>query len=129
MRACKSIGHAKARARPPQRGRSGKKIGHSEFVLYQMQEYNRALLSPVAEFARAGAYMFSAPQSWLAYLPGANRVAAAYELLYRLGKTYEKPAWGIEELELDRGGERSVKVHVAEHEVLARPFCALLHFE
>ena len=46
--------------------------------------------------------MFSAPESWFAHLPGANRVAAGYELLYRLGKEYEKPAWGIEEVELAR---------------------------
>ena len=95
-------------------------------MLYQLHEYNRALLGPVAELARAGAYMFSAPESWLAHLPGANRVAAGYELLYRLGKEYEKPAWGIEEVELARAGARA---QVVEHMVLAKPFCRLMHFE
>jgi len=76
-------------------------IGHSGFVLYQLHEYNRALLSPAAELAKAGAYLFSAPGSWFAHLPGANRVAAAYELLYRLGKEYDKPAWGIDEVDID----------------------------
>ena len=83
-------------------------------MLYQLHEYNRALLGPVAEFARAGAYMFSAPESWLAHMPGANRVAAGYELLYRLGKEYEKPAWGIEEVELARAGA-GARAQVVEH--------------
>ena len=95
-------------------------------MLYQLHEYNRALLGPVAELARAGAYMFSAPESWFAHLPGANRVAAGYELLYRLGKEYEKPAWGIEEVALARAG---AKAQVVEHMVLAKPFCRLMHFE
>jgi poly(3-hydroxybutyrate) depolymerase len=97
-------------------------------VIYQLHEYNRALLQPVAALARAGAYMFSAPESWLAHLPGANRVAAGYELLYRLGKEYEKPAWGIEEVELARAGTRA-KAQVIEEVALAKPFCRLMHFE
>ena len=68
------------------------KKGHIELVLYYLHEYNRALLSPVVGFARAGALMFSTPGSWLAQVPGAKRVAAGYELIYRLGKDYEKPA-------------------------------------
>jgi len=95
-------------------------------VLYQLHEYNRALLGPVAELARTGAYMFSAPESWLAYLPGANRVAAGYELLYRLGKEYEKPAWEIDDVVHAATG---TKVAVVEHLVLAKPFCRLMHFE
>ena len=46
------------------------------------------------QMAEATARMFSAPGSWLAQLPGAARVAAGYELLYRLGKDYEKPRFG-----------------------------------
>jgi poly(3-hydroxybutyrate) depolymerase len=95
-------------------------------VLYQLHEYNRALLGPVAELARTGVYMFSAPESWLAYLPGANRVAAGCELLYRLGKEYEKPAWGIDDVVHTATG---TKVAVVEHLVLSKPFCRLMHFE
>jgi poly(3-hydroxybutyrate) depolymerase len=97
-------------------------------VLYQLREYNRLLLSPAAELARAGAYMFSAPESWFAQLPGASRVAAGYELLYRLGKDYEKPPWGIAEVEIDRAGD-GLKLPVVEQMVLAKPFCRLVHFE
>jgi len=97
-------------------------------VLYHLHEYNRALFSPVVQLARAGADMFSAPGSWLSQLPGANRVAAAYELLYRLGKDYEKPAWGIDEVNIGRTLD-GVTVPVVEQTVLAKPFCRLLHFE
>jgi poly(3-hydroxybutyrate) depolymerase len=96
-------------------------------VLYHLHEYNRALVSPLVELARAGAYWFSAPGSWLAQLPGANRVAAAYEVLYRLGKDYEKPAWNISEVNVGRTLD-GVKVPVVEQVALAKPFCRLMHF-
>ena len=105
-----------------------RKIGHSELVLYHLHEYNRALLSPVVQLARAGAYLFSAQDSWFSHLPGANRVAAGYELLYRLGKDYEKPAWGIDEVDIGRTVD-GIKVQVVEQVAVARPFCRLIHFE
>ena len=69
--------------------------------------------------------MFSAPDSWFAQLPGANRVAAGLELLFRLAKDYETPAWGIREVNIDRTG---ASVPVVEEMVLAKPFCRLIHF-
>jgi poly(3-hydroxybutyrate) depolymerase len=93
-------------------------------VLYRLHEYNRALFAPAIELAEAGARMFSEPGSWLAQLPGAGNVAAGYELLYRLGKTYEKPAFGIHELTV--GG---AKVPVVEQTVLTKPFCRLQRFK
>ena len=57
--------------------------------------------------ARRRVHVLGSPESWLAQLPGANRVAAGYELLYRLGKDYEKPAFGIEEVELARADAKA----------------------
>jgi poly(3-hydroxybutyrate) depolymerase len=93
-------------------------------VLYQLHEYNRALMWPAVELAKVGAQLFSAPGSWLAQLPGANRAAAAYELLYRLGKDYEKPPWEIRQVDVG-----PAQVQVVEQMVLAKPFCRLVHFE
>jgi poly(3-hydroxybutyrate) depolymerase len=93
-------------------------------VLYQLYELNRALFSPATHLAQAGARMFSAPGSWLAQLPGAARVAAGYELLYRLGKDYEKPEFGIDAV--DVGG---AKVPVVEKVVIEKPFCRLVRFK
>jgi poly(3-hydroxybutyrate) depolymerase len=93
-------------------------------VLYHLHEYNRALFGPATQLAEAGARMFSSPASWLAQLPGASRVAAGYELLYRLGKDYEKPAFDIDSVDVE-----GVKVPVVERVALAKPFCRLLRFK
>jgi poly(3-hydroxybutyrate) depolymerase len=93
-------------------------------VLYQLHEFNRAWFSPVTQFARAGVSMFSAPGSWLAQLPGAAGVAAGYELIYRIGKSYEKPTFGIHTVEA-----HGAQVAVVERTALARPFCRLQRFE
>jgi poly(3-hydroxybutyrate) depolymerase len=68
--------------------------------------------------------MFSTPGSWLAQLPGASAVAASYELVYRLGKAYEKPEFGIHSVEV-----RGVTVPVVEQTVLEKPFCRLQRFK
>jgi poly(3-hydroxybutyrate) depolymerase len=93
-------------------------------VLYQIHEYNRALFGPATQWAEAGARMFSTPGSWLSQLPGASAVAASYELIYRLGKAYEKPVFGIDAAEV-----RGVTVPVVEQTVLSKPFCRLLRFK
>jgi poly(3-hydroxybutyrate) depolymerase len=68
--------------------------------------------------------MFSARGSWLSLIPGAAGVAAGYELLYRLGKTYDKPQFAISEVEV-----RGAKVAVVEQTVMTKPFCRLLSFK
>jgi poly(3-hydroxybutyrate) depolymerase len=92
-------------------------------LLYHFHEYQRALLAPAIHFAEVGARMFSSRASWLAQLPGASRVAAGYELIYRLGKRYEKPTFGISAVEAH--GDR---VAVLEETVLEKPFCRLQRF-
>ncbi|UHQ25154.1 polyhydroxyalkanoate depolymerase [Lysobacter sp. 5GHs7-4] len=93
-------------------------------MLYQMHELGRAWLAPMTYWADAGAKMFAAPGSWLSTVPGASRVAAGYELLYRIGKDYEKPEFGIHSLEID--GDT---YPVIEREMKRKPFCRLLRFK
>ena len=93
-------------------------------MLYHLHEFQRSLMSPLVYFAEAGAKMWSAKGGVLAQIPGAARIAAGYELVYRLGKDYEKPEFGI----------RSVEVHghevpVVEYRALAKPFCNLIRFK
>jgi poly(3-hydroxybutyrate) depolymerase len=92
-------------------------------MLYALYEYSRALLAPAESMAAMGARLFSEPSSLFAQLPGAPRVAAGYELLYRLTKAYEKPPFGISVVDV-----RGERVAVLEETVLARPFCELKHF-
>jgi poly(3-hydroxybutyrate) depolymerase len=93
-------------------------------MLYQLHELNRALLSPATQLAKAAAHMFSAPGSWLKLMPGAAPVAAGYELLYRLGKSYEKPRFEIHSVEA-----HGASVAVLEQTVLSKPFCRLQRFK
>jgi poly(3-hydroxybutyrate) depolymerase len=93
-------------------------------VLYQIHELNQRLFSPAIDFAEIGARAFSAPASPLSWLPGASYVAAGCEVLYRLGKIYDKPKFGIDDAEAHGA-------HVAVHEqtVSDKPFCRLQRFQ
>ncbi len=93
-------------------------------MLYQLHELQRSFLNPMTAFAEAGAKAFSDPHSPLSYFPFANRLAAGYELFYRLGKEYQKPEWGLHSTEID-----GQSVPVLEKIVLDKPFCRLLHFK
>ncbi len=64
------------------------------------------------------------PASPLAYIPGSNRLAASYELLYRLGKDYEKP-----EFELHQIFKDGHNIPIVEQTVIEKPFCRLLRFK
>ena len=66
-------------------------------MLYQLHEMNRTLLSPLVQWAEASSKLFTNPVSPFAHTPFAQRIAAGYELMFRLGKEYEKPAFGIME--------------------------------
>src|SRR5690606_20686101 len=93
-------------------------------MLYQLHEFNRALMAPVTYWAEANAKIFSASGSWLTQLPGATRIAAACELLYRIGKDYEKPRFGIHSVQA-----HGATVPIVEYTVVNKPFCRLQRFK
>jgi poly(3-hydroxybutyrate) depolymerase len=93
-------------------------------MLYRMHEMSRALLSPWVHAAEAAAKMYTAPGSWMTQLPGAQRIAAGYELFYRIGKDYEKPEFDIRHVEAH--GHR---LPVVEIEIESKPFCRLVRFK
>ena len=57
-------------------------------------------------------------------MPGSERLAASYELLYRLGKNYKKPEFGIRAVQAHG---REVAIH--ERTTVAKPFCNLIRFK
>ena len=59
------------------------------------------MLYPLTAWAQAASKSFLNPASPLAYVPGSSRFAAGYELLYRLGKDYEKPEFEIHQIVKD----------------------------
>jgi poly(3-hydroxybutyrate) depolymerase len=92
-------------------------------MLYQLHEMQKTFLNPLMQWAEASSKLFSNPVSPLAHTPFAQRIAAGYELLYRLGKDYEKPAFGIDTTTVD-----GKPVAILEHAAVTKPFCRLLHF-
>ena len=93
-------------------------------MLYTLHEAQRAILRPLSTWAEAMSQAYSHPYSPLSYLPFASRASAGFELIYRFGKEYQKPAFGIRSVEVD-----GVTVPVTKKVLLEKPFCKLLHFE
>lgn len=96
--------------------------GHA--MLYQFYETQRALMAPFSEFASASAKLYNHPLSPLTHMPLAQRAAAGFDLLHRLGKDYEKPPFDIHSVVVD-----GVAVAVQEQVALEKPFCRLLRFK
>jgi poly(3-hydroxybutyrate) depolymerase len=93
-------------------------------MLYQLHEMQRSFLTPLMQWADASSKLFSNPVSPFAHTPFSQRIAAGYELMYRLGKEYDKPAFGIDTTLID-----GQQVGIMEQTVVTKPFCKLLHFK
>lgn len=93
-------------------------------MLYQIYEAQRSLMEPFADFAQAASKLYSNPMSPFAQLPLAQRLSAGYDLIYRLGKDYEKPQFGIHTVEVD-----GVEIAIQERVEIDKPFCELRRFK
>lgn len=97
-------------------------------MLYQIHEFQRAMLTPLSAWAESTAQLYTNPYSPLTYTPMARRIAAALDLTHRLGKDYEKPEWRINQVETAEG---PVNIRPSEVEIPGyhQPFCKLIHFD
>ena len=93
-------------------------------MLYQIYETQRSLMEPFAELALAASRMFTNPVRPFSHAPGANRMAAGYNLLHRLAKDYEKPRFEIESVDVD-----GAEVTIHERVEINKPFCELRRFK
>ncbi|KAF1047270.1 polyhydroxyalkanoate depolymerase [Xylophilus sp.] len=93
-------------------------------MLYQLYETQRSLMEPFADFAQAASKFYGNPQSPFSHTPFVQRVSAGYDLLYRLGKDYEKPVFGIDAVDVD-----GVEVAIQERIEADKPFCELRRFK
>jgi poly(3-hydroxybutyrate) depolymerase len=93
-------------------------------MLYQIYEAQRSLMEPFADFALASSKMLGNPVSPLAQNPLVQRLSASYDLMYRLGKDYVKPEFGIPSVDI-QGSEVAVREVIEVN----KPFCDLLHFK
>ncbi|MDB5743732.1 MAG: polyhydroxyalkanoate depolymerase, intracellular [Polaromonas sp.] len=95
-------------------------------MLYQLYESQRTLMEPFVDFAQAAAKLYGSPSSPLGKTPLAQRVSAGYSLVYRLGKDYEKPAFGIHQIDVD---EKGISLAIHERVEIDKPFCELRRFK
>ncbi len=93
-------------------------------MLYRLHEMQRNFLRPLVAWSDASSRVLSSPDNWMSQLPGAQRAAAGYEFLYRLGKEYEKPAFDIKSV-MANGHETPISEQIA----LSKPFCNLIRFK
>jgi poly(3-hydroxybutyrate) depolymerase len=93
-------------------------------MLYQIYETQRSLMEPFADFAQAASKLYSNPLSPLGQSQVGQRISATYDLLYRLGKDYEKPAFGIQSVKV-----KGVDVAIHERIEVDKPFCELRRFK
>jgi len=93
-------------------------------MLYQIYEAQRSMMEPFADFAQAASKLYSNPLSPFGQNPLSQRVSAGYDLLFRLGKDYEKPEFGIKTIDVD-----GVELAIHDRIELDKPFCELRRFK
>ena len=93
-------------------------------MLYKFYETQRSFMEPFSDFANASAKLFSNPGFALSKTPMAHRISAGYDLLYRLGKGYEKPTFNIPAVDVD-----GMEVAIHERIEMDKAFCELRRFK
>jgi poly(3-hydroxybutyrate) depolymerase len=93
-------------------------------MLYKIFETQRSLMEPFADFAQATSRLYSNPLSPIGKTHFSQRISAGYDLIYRLGKDYEKPAFGITSIDVD-----GVEIAIHERIEIDKPFCELRRFK
>lgn len=93
-------------------------------MLYQLYEMQRSLVEPFADFAQIASKAFNNPLTALGQIPYAQRWSAAYALMNRLAKDYEKPEFGIRTIDVD-----GVDIAIHERIEIDKPFCQLRRFK
>lgn len=92
-------------------------------MLYQVREWQRALLKPLTNAAHHVAQMASSPMNPWAYTTAGQHMYAGFELLHRLGKEYEKPAFNITSVQVN-GKDTAI----TERTAIKHAFCNLIEF-
>ena len=93
-------------------------------LLYQMHELGRAMDGADDLLGRRRREDVRGPRQLAVDRARRPRLSAGYELLYRIGKDYEKPEFGIHRIEVN-----GQECPVIERVVVNKPFCRLLRFK
>ncbi len=92
-------------------------------MLYKLFEAQHAAIAPLRYAAELSHALFSHPFSPWAWTPHSRRLAAGNDLFLRVTQRYEKPAWGISDIQIE-----GVTIPVSIETALAKPFCNLIRF-
>jgi poly(3-hydroxybutyrate) depolymerase len=92
-------------------------------LLYSAYQWQHDWLTPLQAAAQQGAALLDRGLAAPLKAPATRMLAAAWEVFSRLRLTHQRPAFGIESVQV---GDRLVPVH--EQAVLRRPFCTLQRF-
>lgn len=93
-------------------------------MLYKLYETQRSLMEPFTDLAQTASKVYGNPLTLLGKMPMSQRISAGYDLIYRLGKGYEKPEFGIRTISVD-----GTEVAIHERVELKKPFCELRRFK
>ena len=93
-------------------------------MLYQLYETQRSLMEPFSDLAAAAAKVYANPLNLAGQNPFSQRISAAYDLMHRLGKDYEKPVFGINTVDVN-----GVDVAIFERVEVDKAFCELRRFK
>ena len=93
-------------------------------MLYSLYDWHLNALEPMRFMARMGNQILSDPILPFAHMRSGRAMAAAYELLERSIRRYDKPPFGLAHTLID-----GKPVDVTETIALQKNFCALRHFE
>ena len=93
-------------------------------MLYQIYEAQRSMMEPFTGLAEVASKLYSNPALPLSQFPLAQRVSAAYDLIHRLSKDYEKPEFGVRTVNVD-----GVEVAIHERIEMDKAFCELRRFK
>jgi poly(3-hydroxybutyrate) depolymerase len=92
-------------------------------MLYHAYEMSHAAISPMRAAARMGQEVISNPFNPMAGTYGSRAMSAALEMFISATRRYGKPAFGLDDTQVD-----GVETPVVEEVVWSAPFCNLLHF-
>ena len=93
-------------------------------MLYQIYETQRSMMEPLVDFAKATSKVLANPKAPFSQNPLIQRMSAGYDLMYRLGKDYVKPEFGITTVDVN-----GTQVSINERIEVAKPFCDLIRFK
>jgi poly(3-hydroxybutyrate) depolymerase len=93
-------------------------------MLYHLHEMHRQAMKPLLNWSECAYKLLTSPICPLAHTPFSQSLGAGYELLFRLGKIYDKPRFGIEHVTHD-----DQTFTITEKIVSSQPFSNLIHFE